>query len=315
MDQKFRGRLINLFLVALLLLGLNFFLSGQIRDLFYGQYSSIQSFSWQLANAITFSNKDQVEENKRLIEENQKILSQLAGLMAVQDDNVFLRKALNLPELKGHDFLDAEVIGGARFNGAGFDYEDTILIRKGKNDGVQKGFSVLTPDKVLIGKVMEVYDNHSRVMLVTDKDSVVDIQILREKEVEVKQSPVEVAEAPITEEGLVDGQVPVPVPLEEPIKKKTETIIDKTVAIAKGEGKLKASLDMFPKDAELNEGDLVVTSSLTGSYPAGFLVGTIKSPKKIDTEEFKEAEIVPAFDIKLLNKVLVLRDIEIINND
>ncbi|BFT94736.1 MAG: rod shape-determining protein MreC [Minisyncoccus archaeiphilus] len=310
MDQKFKNRMISLILVSLLLVGLNYFASDVIKDTFYGQTEVSQDMIWRLASAITFSSIDQVNETRKLTEDNQKLLADLASYKEIKEENDFLRKVLEMKDLKGHSFIDANAIGGARFNGSSFEYDDSILINRGKNDGVQKGFSVVTADKILIGRVSEAYDNHSRVMLFTDKSSLVDVQIAREKKITVKEKVPETSIA--GEEGEQPEEL-TEVTREEIVK--DVFVLDKNIAIVKGEGGLRASLDMFPKDSELEDGALVVTSSLTGTFPSGFVVGRVKDPKKVDTESFKEAEVVPAFDRRLLNKVLVIKDIEIIKND
>ncbi|MDD4409957.1 MAG: rod shape-determining protein MreC [Candidatus Pacebacteria bacterium] len=334
MDQKFKSRAIGLSFVFLVLLGINFFMEKNIKDFFYSRSAVVQGLVWQVAGAFAFSNQDQVTKTRNLTEENQKLLVSLAELNALKEENIFLRSALNLKDLSGHNFVDADVMGGARFNGVGFDYDDSILITRGKNDGIRKGFSVVTADKLLVGKVSEVYDNYSRVVLFTDKNSIVDIQIAKEKTLPKKEviPEPEAVNPPETDDKAVEGDangVQVPnidtLPSDSQIvdpKKEVENevvkntyIMERTVAIAKGEGSLKASLDMFPKDVDLEDGALVVTSSLTGSYPSGFVVGKIKDPKKVDTEAYKQAEIVPAFDLRLLNKVLILKDVEIIKNE
>jgi len=53
----------------------------------------------------------------------------------------------------------------------------SILINKGKNDGVRKDFPVILADKILIGKVTDVYDSFSRVALTTNKDSAIDVEV------------------------------------------------------------------------------------------------------------------------------------------
>lgn len=296
MEQKFKGRVIVLFFIGLVLFGVNFLFADKIKDFFYGQTYEPQSFTWKLANAIMFANADKTSESKKLIEENQKLLAQLADLQSLQEENQFLRNALNLESLKGKDFWEAEVFGGAKFNGIGFSYSDSLFITKGKKDGIQKGFAVITADKVLLGKISEVYDNHSKVSLLTDKNSVVDVQIINEIKKEEAVS-----------ENATDQ--------EDTNQDKENVVLDKSVAIAKGEGSLKITLDMFPKDKDLKDGDLVITSALSGAYPSGYVVGRIKDPKEVDSEAFKQAEIVPAFDIKILDKVLILKDIEIVKND
>jgi len=63
------------------------------------------------------------------------------------------------------------------FTFQGIVFEDSILINKGKNDGVRKDFPVILADKILIGKVADVYDSFSRVALITNKDSAIDVEV------------------------------------------------------------------------------------------------------------------------------------------
>jgi len=85
-------------------------------------------------------------------------------------------------------------------------------------------------------------------------------------------------------------------------------IIDKEIyGLVKGKENFKIYLDLIPKDAEISEGDQVVTAVLGGLYPANLLVGKIKTIKKSDIEAFQQAEIEPFFDVKKLDYLLVIK--------
>jgi len=308
MQSISRNRIIMFLVVSGALIGVNFVFADQIRNFSYNQSYGAQRAVWQLAGAISFTNQDQVSTNKTLIEENQRLLSALADLKMIKEENELLKNALNIGISKNYTLIEAEAFGGGRFNGKDFSFEDSIMINKGRKDGIQKGFPVIVSDKVLIGKVSEVYDNFSRVLLITDKNSLIDIQIISD----MKMNEV----IDVSSEGKNE---------EENNNKNTEagnentdnnkSLSEKIIAIAKGEGSLKISLDMFPKDKDLENGAIVLTSPLSGNYPSGYVVGTIKDPKKIDTETFKQSEIAPAFNPKLIDKVFILKNIDIVKND
>jgi len=76
--------------------------------------------------------------------------------------------------------------------------------------------------------------------------------------------------------------------------------------VVKGSGNLRTYFDLLPKDKEIKEGDVVVTSSLDKAFPKGILVGTVKEVKKSDLEPFQQAEISPFFDIKGLKNLFVI---------
>ena len=54
----------------------------------------------------------------------------------------------------------------------------TVILDKGKDDGVQKGFAVVIPEGV-VGQVMEVSAHYSKVLLIIDPNSAVDTLVQR----------------------------------------------------------------------------------------------------------------------------------------
>jgi len=66
------------------------------------------------------------------------------------------------------------------------------------------------------------------------------------------------------------------------------------------------SLDMIPQDANIQDGDVVLTSGLGGNYPANLLVGQIVSVRKLQSELFQQAIIQPNVDFNRLQFVLVI---------
>lgn len=66
------------------------------------------------------------------------------------------------------------------------------------------------------------------------------------------------------------------------------------------------TLEMVNLDANLKEGDLVVTSGLGGMYPADILIGQVLSPSKQDNSLFLQASIQPVVDFSNLRAVLVI---------
>ena len=76
--------------------------------------------------------------------------------------------------------------------------------------------------------------------------------------------------------------------------------------LAKGKGNGGLSLDLIPKDKEVLEDDLVVSSVLGGVYPQDLIVGQVMRVKKTDVDTFQSAEIKLAFEIKNLDYLFVL---------
>ncbi|HUK55683.1 MAG TPA: rod shape-determining protein MreC [Nitrospiria bacterium] len=61
--------------------------------------------------------------------------------------------------------------------------------------------------------------------------------------------------------------------------------------------------------ADLKEGDLVLTSGLTGNFPKGLPIGTLGRVTKKDLDLFQQAEVVPSVDFSKLEEVLVITSI------
>ncbi|MDD5696855.1 MAG: rod shape-determining protein MreC [Candidatus Pacebacteria bacterium] len=257
-----KKRLLALFILLIVFSVLALF-SSQVKSFFYNKSLNLQMMLWHSGQAQKID-----EEVKKLTEENQNLLSRLADLEEARKENEFLRRALDLGLEKEFDMILAQATAKNVFTLKGITFEDSILINKGKNDGIRKDFPVILADKILVGKVAEVYDSFSRVVLISNKDSMIDIEV--------------------QDTGLF--------------------------ALAKGEGNLKISLDLFPKDQELNDGALAYTSALGGIYPSGLVLGQVRNIKKIDNEAFIKADIEPAFILAQLDRVFVIKTAEIVND-
>lgn len=87
--------------------------------------------------------------------------------------NIRLRNLLEFRRSIANKVIAAEVIGkdsSPWFN--------TIMIDKGKDDGVKKGAAVVIPEGI-VGQVAEVSTNYSKVLLIIDHNSAVDALVQR----------------------------------------------------------------------------------------------------------------------------------------
>ncbi len=76
--------------------------------------------------------------------------------------------------------------------------------------------------------------------------------------------------------------------------------------VIKGKGNFKLLLDLIPKDQEIKEGDLIVTTSLGGIFPKEILVGRIQKILRSDIKPFQQALVSPFFDISKLETVFII---------
>ncbi|MDK2949139.1 MAG: rod shape-determining protein MreC [Patescibacteria group bacterium] len=238
-----KRKILVFFLLLVVFFILNIF---NTKELFYSLSENFQLSLWKVN-----SNCDLVED--------QELISLMAENEELQRENKFLKDSLGLK-----DYPEVSVISGRIISK---DYlSDNILINSGSKDGVKIGFPVVIGNNILIGRVSEVYNNYSRVKLLSLKDNLTDVSI----------------------NGIV--------------------------ALAKGKGSEVIALEMFPRDKELKEGDIILTSSLGGNYPAGLVIGKVKNPKKIDNEPFQISEIEKAYNLFSIDRVSILKVTQIFND-
>lgn len=172
---SFKNRFIaTLFLLAFIF-SLNIF-QKQVKGFFYSFSRPFQSVLWQKGSLAAhffsslFSGNSLKEENIKLREEKFSLQAKMSELEALQKEDEQLRQAFGLGIQKDFQITPAYIIG----KGIG---EDIITIDKGKNDGLQKDMPVITSGRVLAGKIIDVFDNASRVMPVWNEKSSFDAAI------------------------------------------------------------------------------------------------------------------------------------------
>lgn len=163
--------IIGLFIVF----SLNFF-QKEVREFFYLISSPIQKTFWQ--TGLKISNffemiaevKNLKTENQELKLKVQKLLAENKSLRELRKENQNLRRALELGLEKDFKLNWAEVVA-KDIN------EDILLIDQGWKDGIAFNQPVITAEKVLLGRISEVYENFSKVILISNKKSSFDAKI------------------------------------------------------------------------------------------------------------------------------------------
>ena len=78
--------------------------------------------------------------------------------------------------------------------------------------------------------------------------------------------------------------------------------------IVEGTFRGQARIKYIPLLSTIREGDIVVTSGLTGGFPRGIPIGAITRVDKAEGELFRTADIVPDVDFTRLEEVLVITE-------
>ncbi len=76
--------------------------------------------------------------------------------------------------------------------------------------------------------------------------------------------------------------------------------------VAVGDLRSRLSLEMLPTEAQIQEGDLVITSGLGGNYPRTLLLGSVTSVEEKPQALAKRATMEPAADLSSLDTVLII---------
>ncbi len=163
-------------LVILSFFFLNSSFSINIRSFFYSMSMSSQRWLWEKGDNLSdfwiavFKTKEIKTENERLVLENQKLIAEKINLEYLKEENEVLRTAFDIELQKDFELEISQVIAKE----ASRDY---LIINKGSKDGVKFGLPVITEEKVLVGKIIEVYEDTSRVQLSTAKDNSFDVEV------------------------------------------------------------------------------------------------------------------------------------------
>lgn len=165
--------ILALFLLFLVFNTLLFF-EKQAKNLFYSlteQFSFLLSrIGIQTSSYFDFLTRiKQIEkENRELSEENRDLKSEIASLLVLRSENDFLREALEIVEARSCQFSFVKVIS-RNFS------EDLIFINKGRDAGLNQGLPVVDSRKNLVGEIEEVFDNFSRVKLITRTEETIPV--------------------------------------------------------------------------------------------------------------------------------------------
>ncbi len=165
-----------------------------------------------------------LQEHNRLASENVLLKAKLQTLAALEADNQRLRSLLNSSTLVNDSVLVAELIGLSPNP-----LRHEIVLNKGSNDHVYEGQPVIDAQG-LIGQVIRVSPNHSRVLLISDSNHAVPVKVNRNGMRSVVEG-----------NGLYD----------------------------------QLTLPHVAATADMQVGDLLVTSGLGGRFPVGYPVGVV----------------------------------------
>ncbi|MFN2146807.1 MAG: rod shape-determining protein MreC [Anaerolineales bacterium] len=199
------------------------------------------------------------QEINRLEAENARLEQEIISLREQASEAEVLSALLNYARSQPENrYLAANVIGRDVSP-----FIRSVLINQGSDSGLAKGMPVVTA-RGLVGRVVEVFAGYSRVELITDPDTAVNVRFQTART-----------------EGILTAEL---------------------------NGEL--VVDLIDLNAELTQGELVLTSGLGGKYPPNIPVGQVVSIRRRDFDLFQTATIQPSVDFDALNIVLVITNFQ-----
>lgn len=225
-----------------------------VSPIHYAVHYPIQTFKYLLESFVIL--RDLKKENKELKAKQLILSAKVQKFAALSVENEKLHALLQSATHFQDKILSAQLLSVDLSP-----FSQQVLLNKGINHDVFVGQPVLDEAGVM-GQVISLSPLTSRVLLITDRQSAIPVQINRN--------------------GL------------------------RAIAVGSGSpGYL--SLLYLPDTADIQEGDLLVTSGLGRNFPFGYPVGVVSKIKRVPGEHFLQAFAKPSAGINKSRQVLLLR--------
>jgi rod shape-determining protein MreC len=204
-------------------------------------------------------------QNEELARRLNEVEAENQGLASLRAQNELLTQLLDVHSSFEYETVAAEVIS-KRIT----DQERAISLDRGADVGIEVDDAVIGPGGALIGQVVEVGSNFSRVLLISDTR--INVAGLVESSRAV---------------GLLSGKLGQPLEM---------VNIPADVTVTAGESVVTAGI-------ELSEG-------IRSPYPKGLLIGIVRDVSRSPDQLFQTALVAPVADLDRLEYVLVITDYE-----
>lgn len=214
---------------------------------------SSPSAAWRWLQEASRTREALRAENEQLRARQRELELRTLRYQALARENAELRGLRDALPPVAEKWLVAEVI-----NVAPNTFRHSVLINRGTRNGVFKGQAVLD-DQGLIGQTAHVGPWSAEVILITDQEHALPVQIERT--------------------GL------------------------RTIAVGTGEG---LALPYLPANADVQVGDLLITSGLGGVFPHGYPVGRVSAVSRESVQPLAQVRAAPLARIDRAREVMLV---------
>lgn len=205
------------------------------------------------------------QQNEELARRLNEVEAENQGLASLREQNELLTQLLDVRSSFEYETVAAEVIS-KRIT----DQERGISLDRGADVGIEVDDPVIGPGGALIGQVVEVGSNFSRVLLISDKRIYVAGLIESSRAV-----------------GLLNGQLGQPLAMAN---------IPADVTVTAGETVVTAGIEL--------------SAGVRSPYPKGLLIGLVRDVSRSPDQLFQTALVTPVADLDRLEYVLVITSYE-----
>lgn len=213
----------------------------------------VRASSW--AGDTLTSRSDLLEELEKLRTQQLVLKTELQKLTSVEAENARLRELLQSSQRVSHQVLVAEILA------TDLDpFTRQVIVNKGTDRNVYLGQPVLDSDGVM-GQVVHVGPISSTVMLITDANHAIPVQVLRN--------------------GL------------------------RSIAVGTGDQSA-VELPYLANNADVEVGDLLVTSGLGGRFPPGYPVARVSAVERDLTQSYAKVTATPSGRLDRVREVLMV---------
>jgi rod shape-determining protein MreC len=163
-------------------------------------------------------------------------------------------------------------------------------------------------DDVRVAEILAVDSNpyeHSFVIGVGSRDGVYDGQVLVDANGVVGQ---------VIETGVMTAEAMLISDADHALPVEVNRNGLRTIAVGTGEY-ARLDLPFLPNNADIRAGDLLVTSGLGGTFPAGYPVAVVDSVTRIPQEPFADVSATPAAALEQLREVMLIWSKPLVNEE
>ncbi|MCK5491198.1 MAG: rod shape-determining protein MreC [Candidatus Pacebacteria bacterium] len=139
---------------------------NSVSKTFQGASNEFYSFVDTIKSIDEFKN-----ENMKLRKENLEMNYKILQFEEIKIENSLLRKQLIFSQNSCLDENCLNLVMGDITSRGPDSYGDYVVVNIGKKQEIKEGYAVIASGGILMGKVVEVFESYSRIMLVTDSES------------------------------------------------------------------------------------------------------------------------------------------------